>query len=420
VDSSPQKLKLEARRTLERVAAEDEDCPEVSTRIRDTILSNGSKAEIQEALAAEPFEVNTMDSLGYAPIHWAASRGSLDACLLLIQAGASMELRTRVSHLTPLQLAILRKHPRIVSLLLENGANPDAKNDHGCPPLHFRPTVEVLRILLAAGAKPNTTCGWCGFSTIHHYAVNLRRIQGHDDTATAISELAAAGADIDLQDEAGWTPILLAAETGNVAALQQLYLLGAAVTTVDIYGRGIIHYTATYYGLHQLQALRTMDLRGIDPDRQHLGSSVVQDFENRMLRPWLNTQSRPTRAEVFTFYALVTEIRQRNWEAGLFLSTKAALEAEGGIEQLRRWLGCQWLKVHDDDDFAQGTWDPDLDKSPDQYVPEDDSTDYGTGTLYGEGYECETTAGDGFVQAPAGTDEFEDSDAEEEFFDALQ
>lgn len=61
--------------------------------------------------------------------------------------------------------------------------------------------------------------------------------------------------------------------------------------------------------------------------------------------------------EDLAFYALVTEIRDRNWESGLFLETKEDLEAKGYANSIRKWLGWQWQMIHDDDEFACFVWD---------------------------------------------------------------
>ncbi|KAK1753735.1 hypothetical protein QBC47DRAFT_387034 [Echria macrotheca] len=401
----------EVRRVFQRIEAGNEDKVQVSTLIRDSILANGTRDELQEALASEPFEVNTVDSLGYAPIHWAARRGSFDACQMLIQAGGSIELRTRSENCTALQIASFSGHSSVVSLLLDNGADAEVKDSSGRSPFHLASSVEIVRILIAAGAKPNATDS-DGYNAIHSHA----EFEWDPDDYSLVAELVAAGADLDRQDAKGRSPILFASELGNTSAMRHLYSIGATVATLDSFGDNVLDNTAIDHGLRQLECLRTMDLCGIDPDRQRRGSSTVEDFERRMFRPWLDMQSRPTQAEVFTFYALVSDLRQRNWEAGLFLYSKTALAAEGRIQQLREWLGWQWQKLRDDEYFAEWEWDPDIDEYPYQYVPEDDPRDYDTGLLFGQHGE----GGNSSEQESTGTTECDESEAEEEFFDALQ
>jgi catechol 2,3-dioxygenase-like lactoylglutathione lyase family enzyme len=66
-------------------------------------------------------------------------------------------------HRTPLHLAVLQNRPRMVELLLELGADPVAKDDHGNTPLNgaAKADKEIARLLIAAGASPqeqNANC----------------------------------------------------------------------------------------------------------------------------------------------------------------------------------------------------------------------------------------------------------------------
>jgi uncharacterized glyoxalase superfamily protein PhnB len=60
-------------------------------------------------------------------------------------------------HRTPLHLAVLKKLPPMVSLLLELGADPSAKDDRGNTPLNYadsRKDKTIVDTLIAAGANP--------------------------------------------------------------------------------------------------------------------------------------------------------------------------------------------------------------------------------------------------------------------------
>ena len=384
----------------------------MSTLIRDSVLGISNVA-LQDALVAEPSRINTIDYLGYSPLHWAAFRGDFDKSQLLILGGAAVDLPTRPTKLTALHIATSLRDTRLVSLLIESGANLEARDFNGSTPLHLCRAVESVQILLAAGAKPNATSNM-GFNALHQLAYFIGTKSQCSAAMSVMSELVLAGADYNLQNRHGSSPILTAAGVGNVAALQHLCSLGAAPNTADNFGNTILDYTSSYYGIQQLQALRTMGICGVDPDRLNHGYSVVQDFESRMFSPWLDTQRRPTQADVFSFYALVSEIRQRNWESGLFLYSKTMLETEGQVDQLRRWLGWQWQKVHDDDGFAQRTWDPERDEWPDEYSDDgSDPTDYNMSILFG-GESKDDTSGYDLEQGLCLDDEEAD-----EFFDAL-
>ncbi|KAK0618908.1 hypothetical protein B0T14DRAFT_584142 [Immersiella caudata] len=229
-----------------------------------------------------------------------------------------------------------------------------------------------------------------------------------------MSLLVVAGANRNLQNSLGHSPILVAAGVGNQVALRHLYFLGAAPDIVSKQGEDILSITAMDHGLRQLRSLRMICTRGIDPDRPDSnGCSALQYFKRRMLSPWLGSQRRPTQAEVFTFYALILETRRTNWEAGIFLYSKEALETQGQLDRLRGWLGWQLTKIFDDHKYADRLWDPEQDKHPDEYINDsNDATDYDTSILFAKVGE----EGDTFGQS-----ERSDMDQEEmdEFFDAL-
>jgi ankyrin repeat protein len=61
---------------------------------------------------------------------------------------------------TALHFATRTKNPAVVKLLIEAGANVNAKDDEGITPLHqgllqYPVNLEMTEMLLAAGAKPD-------------------------------------------------------------------------------------------------------------------------------------------------------------------------------------------------------------------------------------------------------------------------
>ncbi len=84
------------------------------------------------------------------------------------------------------------------------------------------------------------------------------------------------------------------------------------------------------------------------------------------------------------FYSLVADLRRQNWESGLFLETKAELEAGGEVERLRRWLGWLWQRLYDNDnEFADQIWDSQKEIWYQWYVYEEVKVDYETRLFFG-------------------------------------
>lgn len=60
-------------------------------------------------------------SLGCTPLHWAAMRGNVEACTVLVHAGTKQELTVKDNAgFTPVQLASDKGHRNIAFLLVRN------------------------------------------------------------------------------------------------------------------------------------------------------------------------------------------------------------------------------------------------------------------------------------------------------------
>jgi ankyrin repeat protein len=110
------------------------------------------------AVRADPRVVGWRDSLGYTPLHWAAAVDDAAAVRLLLDAGAdpnARDLRGR----TPLHIAAMSRIDSgdvLIKTLLARGAAADATDARGTTPLQFTQTSEradLARALVAAGAS---------------------------------------------------------------------------------------------------------------------------------------------------------------------------------------------------------------------------------------------------------------------------
>jgi ankyrin repeat protein len=161
----------------------------------------GDVKKIAAILAADPTQVNAKDKLGNTPLHWAAFHGNLPAVKALIDAGADVKAKNNYgafmpgdlwgaisqgatthqdpvwllqSHgvdtadmkngYTPLDLALFAsRHKEIVDLLLEKGADVNARSASGSTPLFFavlRDQKDDVLTLLAKGANVNIPDAW--------------------------------------------------------------------------------------------------------------------------------------------------------------------------------------------------------------------------------------------------------------------
>lgn len=123
---------------------------------------------------------------GWTPLHLAAHFGRTDVVRALLAEGASHRAVSENSTKNqPLQAAAAGGQPEAVEVLLEAGADADARSHEGVTALHVAAAngrSEVVRLLLDAGARPDAKTD--GGKTAQDFA----REQGHDDLTDLLAE----------------------------------------------------------------------------------------------------------------------------------------------------------------------------------------------------------------------------------------
>ena len=156
----------------------------------------------------------------------------------MLQEGADIHVLEPQYRWTPLHLAAaFAQDPRVLELLLNNGANIDATDVDGAQPLHiasgFNSRPDVISLLLNRGASIEFQDS-NGFTPLHWAAANAA------SPATA-DMLLRRGADIEARSVKGMTPLLAAANfSSSEALLKMLYDRGADIDAQAEGGFGVV------------------------------------------------------------------------------------------------------------------------------------------------------------------------------------
>ena len=172
--------------------------------------------------AAEKNDINILDALidagaGQAPICNAIASGDIEKVRQLI--GADADLNTDCGGYLLLHKAIRERELEIMRFLIEAGADVNARDSSGHPPLYRAfGEPEIVQILIEAGADVNARDGW------GDPLLNTPVAWGYPDTVRLLLD---AGADVNAKNDDGTSLANLAYEEEELEILQMLLDAGA-------------------------------------------------------------------------------------------------------------------------------------------------------------------------------------------------
>jgi uncharacterized protein len=201
------------------------------------------------ALLRQRVAVNAREGDGTTALHWAVRGGDLAVVDALIKAGADVSLRNRYG-VTPLSLAAEAGSPALIERLLVAGADAKTVVVEGQTVLMTAArngNAEVIRRLVAAGADVNAAENWMGETALMWAAAA--------NNAAAVRTLAELGARVDARSatvtypdqkpaepsnyvgsfvpKGQWTALLYAAREDATAAVRALVAAGADINVQD-------------------------------------------------------------------------------------------------------------------------------------------------------------------------------------------
>lgn len=115
----------------------------------------GDIDKVEDLLNDDPAQINAADEYGFTALHGVAGEDQLEIARLLLEHGANVDARNDEG-ITPLHLAA---YSEMVDLLTEYGAELNARSNEGETPLHIQvsevDSFDTVQRLLELGADVN-------------------------------------------------------------------------------------------------------------------------------------------------------------------------------------------------------------------------------------------------------------------------
>lgn len=177
---------------------------------------------IESAIQAiiDNYDLESRDSLGWTPLHFAAKHNRLACVKILVKQGASVDSVTECLE-TPLSMATEYSHLSIVDFLLKSGTDVNKKctdDERALSIASRKGNVDIVERLLAGGAEVNAK---------DRFGNTSLRIAADLDYMDIVKRLLEHGAEVNVRCSFEDTPLKVAADRGHTSVVKLLLESGA-------------------------------------------------------------------------------------------------------------------------------------------------------------------------------------------------
>ena len=181
-----------------------------------SLAAEVANTEILNLLLASGANADSPNQDGQTALMAVARTGNVAAAKALLEHGATVDARESFGGQTALMWASARRHPEMIELLVTHGASIDARST----------PRDYQRHVTAEGRPKSLDSG--GFTPLLYAA--------RENCIACVDMLLKHGADIDLPDPDGVSPLQLAIVNANWDLAKRLIEAGADVDQWDIFG----------------------------------------------------------------------------------------------------------------------------------------------------------------------------------------
>ena len=182
------------------------------------VASQNGHTSVVEHLISAGCKVNYAEKSGVTPLHFACQCGHVLAAKVLLSCGADINVTTELGG-TPLSLACQTRQLDVINFLLANGASV-MKTQKAVHLACHNGYDDIVRIMIEAGASMVSGHTDDPDTQLIHCAAK----EGH---AKIIELLITKGAQVNVTDQSGITPLMYACEAGSLDTVQRLIEQGA-------------------------------------------------------------------------------------------------------------------------------------------------------------------------------------------------